>query len=347
MKPYPVYQQPVYGQPQQYCTPTQMYAPPPFAVNKGTSPAVAAGKTVNRMCLVVLLQTAAAVLFEIPLLALMMLAGVNPVVNSFAMQWLSAILVPFSTALPFFIYMLISKKSTTYFLRFKKIGFSTAVLCVLAGFAVCLSGNFPAIAVQSFLGNFGYEPTSALSGAIDSWDMFALELFTTAVLVPVMEEFAFRGVLLSALKKHGTGFAIITSAIIFALVHLDFSNVIFALIAGLVFGYLYAKTQNLWVTIAIHMLNNAVATVGTYADFLFGSRADFVNDMLVLAPLILGLVALVLLIAFKRSEIFSRSENPLDSQPLTAGQSAAAIVRAPLFWVVVAMMAAYTTTLFF
>lgn len=327
----------------QYPVYPQAYAPP-FAVRREKTRVAAAGKTVNRLCLAVLLQTVAAFVFEIPLMALMMLAGMNPMVDSFAMQWLSTVLVPFSTALPLLIYMLI-KNGTEDFLRFERVGFGTAMLCVLAGLAVCLAGNFPAVAVQDFFARFGYESASVLAGN-DSFELFVLELFSTAILVPVMEEFAFRGVLFSALKKYGMGFAIVGSALIFALVHLDFANVVFAFIAGLVFGFLYAKTRNLWVTIAIHMLNNGIAVIGSYADFLFGGYADFVNNILVLAPLALGLAALILLLVLRREKIFGRAAQG-EITPLTAGESAAAIARAPLFWIIVAMMAAYTTMLFF
>ena len=129
---------------------------------------------------------------------------------------------------------------------------------VLAGLSICFLGNYPAMAVQRFFGMFGYEAAGSLTN-VTTWQEFALEFFSTAIVVPVMEEFAFRGVLFSGLKKHGTAFAVVDSALVFSFLHLDFSNVLFALIAGLVFGFLYAKTKNLWLTILIHALNNGYA----------------------------------------------------------------------------------------
>lgn len=346
MTSYPNYPQPQYQQVPP--VPQPVYYAPPFAI-KQCSPTAAPRKTVNRLCLVVLMQTLAAFVFEIPLLALMMTANANPLIDTFAMQWLSTILVPLSTALPFFVYMLVSRTPATELLRFKRVGFSTALLCVLAGAGVCLLGNFPAIAVQEFFGMFGYESTSAVSGGGtgSSVQLFALEFFCVAILVPVMEEFAFRGVLMSSLKKYGTGFAIVTSAVIFALVHLDFANVIFALIAGLVFGFLYAKTENLWITIAIHAINNGIATIGTYAEFLFGDMGTLIDNLLMLIPIAVGILALVLLLIFKRDTLFSATAPQNGTPPLTAGQSVRTVCSAPLFWVIVAIMAAYTTTLFF
>lgn len=344
----PVYPQPVV-QPVQ---PQAAYYAPPFVVNRGRDPRLSgAGKTMNRMCLVVLLQTAAAFVLEIPLILLMTLLNVNIYTDSMALQWFTAAMVPLSTALPFFVYLKIGNKDVTDYLRFEKVGFPTALLCVLAGLAICLLGNFPSFAIQDFFENFGYEPSSALSGGTDSWPMFALEFFATAVLVPAMEEFAFRGVLFSSLRKYGVGLAIIGSALVFSLVHLDFSNVLFAFIAGLVFGFLYEKTRCLWITIFIHALNNGIAVIGTYEDFLFGSLAGTMDVVLMIAPIVIGLVALVLLLVLKRDVLFRRDAwnagRLVAVRPLTAGETAVTITRAPLLWVIVAFMAAYTTSLFF
>lgn len=340
----PVPPQPVpaqYG----YVAPQPVCYAPPFTIGNGIDPRVSsAGKTVNHMNALVLLQLLVGIVIQLPIFAIMAFFGINIQTDTMALLWISALSVPFSTALPFFVYLRIGKKKVNEYLQFEKVGFVTFLLIVLAGFAICLAGNFPAIAVQNLFGVFGYEPASALSGGSDSWAAFALEFFTVAVLVPVMEEFAFRGVMFSALKKHGTGFAIVASALIFSLAHLDFSNVLFAFIAGLVFGFIYAKTKNLWLSVVIHMLVNGTATVGTYAELLFGSNAELMDTILLFAPIIIGIIALVILLIAKRDKIFAHVQTA--SQPLTAGESAKAVVRAPVFWCVVFLMAVYTASLF-
>ncbi len=301
----------------------------------------------NRMCLVVLLQSVAAYVLEIPLILASTLAGVNVLGDNLAYQLLITAMVPLSTALPFFLYLKTGQRDVSDFLRFEKVGFFTGLLCVLAGLAVCLLGNYPAWIIQELLGNIGYEPAQDLFQNQQTIGFFVLEFLSTAVLVPVMEEFAFRGVLFSVLRKHGTGFAIVASALVFSLVHLDFSNVLFALVAGLVFGFLYARTGNLWVTICIHALNNGIAVVGSYEELLFGNMAETADFLLLIIPLCVGLLALVLLLIFRRKPLFGRREKQLPIQPLGGGESAGAIVRAPLFWILVAMMALYTVSLFF
>ncbi len=325
------------------------YVPAPaFVLQPPRDPRLTgAGKLFNRLCLVVLLQTAAAFVIEIPLTVVSMLSGVNYMTDGMAYQLFSAAMVPLSTALPFFVYLKIGNKDVGEYLRFEKVGFPVALLCVLAGLGVCLLGNLPASWVQEFFGGFGYEPASMGTGE-SSLLLLAVELFSTAVVVPVMEEFAFRGVLVSALRHYGAAFAVVASALVFSLVHMDFSNVLFAFVAGLVFGFLYVRTGNLWVTISIHALNNAIAVISSYEDLLFGSFAETADVLLLVVPIAVGMAALLVLCIWKHRQIFS----PLPSfqtgvRPLSAGEGASAVARAPLFWVIVAMMAAYTTTLFF
>ena len=137
------------------------------------------------------------------------------------------------------------------------------------------------------------------------------------------------------------------SALVFAFVHLDASSVLFAFIAGLVFGFLYARTNNLWVTIAIHGLNNGIAVVSGYLDlFVPAGLADLVSSLLLLVPIALGIAALVVLWVFRRKLFPSRA---WQGDPLPPGdrRAARATVRASLFWVTAAMMLTYTAALFF
>ena len=216
-------------------------------------------------------------------------------------------------------YLAFRKEDPADYLKFEKVGFSGGLLCVLGGLAVTLLGNYPATFVSNFFGSFGYESASSYVGGGESLQVVLLDI------------------------------AIVASALIFGMAHMDFSTVVFAFVAGLVFGFLYAKTNNLWLPVIIHSLNNLIAVLGSHGEFLFGDMAYFVNNLLMLVPLGVGLVALVLLLVFKRGMFIGPRSPRYDgpAQPLGAGESAASIVRAPMFWVVVGLMALYTLSLFF
>lgn len=333
--------QPVYPYP-------PVYQPPQVDLQRK-----AAAKTFNRGSLLVLLMTAAAVVFEVPLMLLATFSGVDINRDEMAYQLLVTAMVPLSTALPFVLYLLFGHKDVRGYLRFEKVGFPFFLGLVLAGLGVCLLANYPAFLLQDFLGSFGYESASQSVTNHDSLPVFIVEILSTAVLVPVMEELAFRGVVFSSLRPFGTGFAVVGSAMIFALAHLDLSTVIFAFVAGLVFGYVYARTENLWVSICIHALNNGLAVFGEYAEFLFPNAGEetlqLLDQLQMDVPVAVGVVAVVFLLLFARKKLLGpwprHSED--DGQPMDAGRSLGAYVRAPMFWVLVAAMAAFTASLFF
>ena len=294
-----------------------------------------------------LMQTAVAALLSYVIMLFSVFRLNDILYSDMGYQWLNTFLVPLSTALPFLIYLKTGHKDVTDYLRFEKVGFFTALLCVLAGLALCLLGNYPAFAIQDFFSGFGYEPSPVITqSGHQTMPMFVLEMLTTAVLVPVMEEFAFRGVLLSALRKHGAGFAIMASALVFAFAHGDFSNVVFAFIAGLIFGFLYVRTGNLWISICIHALNNGIAVLESYSGFLFGESVETaIQELTMIIPIALGGLALLLLLLFRRKALARKEQEGVPA--LSAGESAAAIVRAPLFWVLFSFVVFYTANLFF
>lgn len=352
-------QPPQIGAPQGY-TPTTPMPQPPYGYPGGwAAPAYVpvyqasrlpdprrkgASTTLNRMCLLLLAQVALSFVWQIPLQMLLGVLGVDILSNELAYQWLSAVLVPLSTALPFVAYLIFRREDPAGYLKFEKVGFSGGLLCVLAGLAIVLLGNYPALFVSDLLGFFGYHSAPGYVSSAETLPVILLEIAVTAVLVPVMEELVFRGVVLSSLRRYGIGFSIVASALVFGMAHLDISTMVFATIAGLVFGFLYARTNNLWLTVLIHGLNNLIAVVGSHTSFFFGDMANLVDALLVLVPIGLGLIALVIVLLRKRDMFIGvrspRYDGP--AQPLRAGESASAIVRAPVFWGVVGLMAVYT-----
>ena len=135
-------------------------------------------------------------------------------------------------------------------------------------------------------------------------------------------------------------------ALVFGVVHMDVTNVLFALVAGLVFGWLYARTGNLWVTVAIHGLNNGLAVVGAYLGlFVPQSAAGLVNQLLLAVPIALGILALGLLFLFYREKLLAPLAQ-LTPCPLEAAAGGKALARTPLFWAIVLVMVWYTVSLF-
>jgi len=78
---------------------------------------------------------------------------------------------------------------------------------------------------------------------------------------PIMEEIMMRRIILTEMSKLTDSMwgGILISALMFAVIHLNPAQVVFALPAGIVLGWLYCKTRSLMVPICIHILNNTIS----------------------------------------------------------------------------------------
>ena len=119
---------------------------------------------------------------------------------------------------------------------------------------------------------------------------FLLSFITTAIVPALVEEFACRGIVLGMLKKYGEGFAIISSSIIFGVMHGNFEQIPFATLVGFILGYIYVKTKSIWVCVAVHGINNAISVIFTY---LSGVVSVNTQNLLYLIYLIISMLAAI------------------------------------------------------
>jgi len=113
-------------------------------------------------------------------------------------------------------------------------------------------------------------------------------LVMTCLLAPVLEEMLFRGIILrSFLKRYPPGVAIVHSAAVFGLAHMNVYQFFGAMLLGLTLGWLYERTRSLWPCIALHMSYNVAVTWLAQAD----GAADVSGGMIVAALLSSALAA--------------------------------------------------------
>ena len=92
-------------------------------------------------------------------------------------------------------------------------------------------------------------------------------LMTAVLFAPFFEELICRGIVLETLRRRwGKLLSVVMSALLFAIIHLQPATAITALVAGLIFGTIYLRTESLFSTIILHALNNSIA----YALIAFG-----------------------------------------------------------------------------
>jgi hypothetical protein len=86
-------------------------------------------------------------------------------------------------------------------------------------------------------------------------------VFITMAIVPALaEEMYFRGLVEGILidMRIGAMHAILISSLLFAMMHFQFYYLLPLIFMGGILGYVYYRTRNLWITIAMHFMNNGL-----------------------------------------------------------------------------------------
>ena len=161
-----------------------------------------------------------------------------------------------SMLLPAVIFIVIFKLQTTNIIITKQVKPAVGISFFLIGTTICLLANFPSNWISAILENFGFQGSSQSIPVVPTIPSYIMNALATAVVPPFVEEFLFRGVILSQFRKYGDVFAVIASALLFVLLHRNFSLIVFAFICGLALGITLVRTNNIWIPVGIHMFVN-------------------------------------------------------------------------------------------
>ena len=94
-------------------------------------------------------------------------------------------------------------------------------------------------------------------------------LFLIAIIPAIGEEMFFRGVIQKKLKNilRNPHIAILITSFIFSAIHMQFFGFLPRFFLGMVLGYLFYYSGNLWMPIIAHFINNALAILLMYLPF--------------------------------------------------------------------------------
>ena len=169
------------------------------------------------------------------------------------------------------------------------------ILLILIGFGGCLVANYVTVFIRAFGEGMGiYSDYSALEDPSSTFDIIML-FIGSAIIPPLIEEFALRGVIMQSLRKYGNAFAIVVSAFVFGIFHGNAVQMPFAFLCGLVIGYAVIATESLWTGIIIHALMNAMSGVSSaliyYFDEYVSNTFFYIGSA---AGIIFGILALII-----------------------------------------------------
>ncbi len=141
-------------------------------------------------------------------------------------------------------------------------------------------------------------PTSDFSIKQPSTAAVIMQLLYVVIIAPFIEEFIYRGIILSALAPYGQGAAVLFSALAFGLMHGNIPQAASAFATGLVYAVIAVKCGSILPTVIIHCLNNLTANFSTLATAMGISGYETVLSMVEIFIGLLGF--LVLFTNYKR-----------------------------------------------
>ena len=178
-------------------------------------------------------------------------------------------------------------------------GFSAALLVMLGTFAAAFATD----AISSAMPPMP-EWLESLMQNMTGGELW-VDFLLVSIMAPLFEEWLCRGMVLRGLLNSGKVkplWAIVISAVFFAVIHMNPWQAIPAFILGALFGYVYYKTGSLRLTMLMHFTNNTLALaaghiwpdVETWKDI----AGSYYWLFFVLALVVVGLV----LLAFSKIE---------------------------------------------
>lgn len=129
--------------------------------------------------------------------------------------------------------------------------------------------NLISIEVNKLISLTGYSFTGENLSVFEFKNLYQTITMTiyAAIVAPIVEEFVFRGFILETLKGFNTKLAIIISAFIFGLFHMEYFQLLPAIISGILLGILYVKNKSIWVPVGAHMINNIISLILMYVNY--------------------------------------------------------------------------------
>lgn len=95
-------------------------------------------------------------------------------------------------------------------------------------------------------------------------------IYQSLAIAPIMEELLFRGIILKGMmNKYSIRKSILISSMLFAVIHGNLQQGVYAFISGVIFSLIYIYTGSIKFSIVAHFLNNICIVIPTPNNFIF------------------------------------------------------------------------------
>lgn len=194
-----------------------------------------------------------------------------PAFSDFKNIWLVQILgSTLYFLVPLVIYFGIKKISIREFLPLKKLCYKDVLSIIFLAF--CIQPSLSLIgAVTNLFSKDEIGPVIELFSNLPFWQVF----LTIAVFPAILEELIFRGAILSGFKKCSFWGGIFVSSLYFGFMHLTITQLFYATIGGIIFGFLVKVTGSIYASILAHFVLNGTQITLSYISINFSKMPEY------------------------------------------------------------------------
>lgn len=131
------------------------------------------------------------------------------------------------------------------------------IMCYAIVYISNIIGNIMTAVIGFLKGGMVQNQVMDVTQSVSMW----MILLYMVICAPIMEEFVFRKLIVDRTVRYGQGAAVVLSGLMFGLFHGNLNQFMYAFVLGMFLAFLYVKTGNIKITIALHMLINFVGGI--------------------------------------------------------------------------------------
>ena len=221
-----------------------------------------------------------------PILINTILSAVAPAMTeAYWYNWFLSVVPLYGLALPLLLIPLLRVKPTrhnpychTKMLRAEKRPFTVATFLMLTAIALGCNqiGSTISTYIMSILSALtGYDYSSSLVSVTDASPLW-LNFIVLCIVAPFGEEFIFRKLLVSRMRRYGDTVAILVSGLLFGLFHGNVYQLFYTALGGILLAYIYTRTGKYLLCVAMHSLLNLLGgiLIPAVADYMLVEGAE-------------------------------------------------------------------------
>lgn len=194
----------------------------------------------------------------------------TPLFNNISVN-LSLILSEGILFVPTILFFVITKQNFKETVRLKSMHIGTYFIIPLLVF--CITPIITLVNAVSML--FVKNYVSSTITYVVTNNSFLLTLGLMALMPAIVEELAFRGVILGNYRYSGALSGILMSGFLFGLMHMNFNQMAYAVLLGIIFGIVLEATGSIISTIEMHFCINGSSVLLSYVSQALFSGKDY------------------------------------------------------------------------